>query len=97
MAAASDAANGQVFNVGSGVPISLKDAADRVVRIAGSGSVTSVPFPADKKKIEVGNYCADCSKIRRALGWEARVPFEEGLERTIEFYRKHKLHYWEED
>ncbi len=97
LAAAGDAANGEVFNVGSGVPVSLKEAAELVVQIAGSGAVTSVPFPPDKKKIEIGNYCADYSKIKRVLGWEPMTPLREGIKRTIEFYRQYRQHYWEEE
>jgi UDP-glucose 4-epimerase len=97
LAAASDAANGEVFNVGSGEPTSLRQAAELAVELAGSGSVQEVPFPADKKKIEIGNYVADCSKIRRVLGWQARTPLREGVRRTIDFFREHRLRYWTDD
>jgi UDP-glucose 4-epimerase len=97
LAAVSDASNGQVFNVGSGAPTSLREAADLVIEIAGTGSVQEVSFPAEKKKIEIGNYYADCSKIKRVLGWEARTPLREGVRRTIEFFREHRLRYWTDD
>ena len=94
LAAAADAANGEVFNVGSGVPVSLREAAELCIEIAGAGSVTDVEFPPDKKKIEIGNYIADYSKIKRVLGWEPGTPLREGVARTIEFYRQHRNHYW---
>jgi len=97
LAAASDAANGEVFNLGSGVPVSLREAAQLVVEIAGSGSVRSVPFPPDKQKIEIGNYYADYSKIQRTLGWRPVTPLREGIRRTIEFYRKYRQHYWDRE
>jgi len=95
LAAASDAANGQVFNVGSGQPASLREAAELVCEIAGSGSVRAVEFPPDKKRIEIGDYYADITKIRTVLGWQPRVPLREGLERTIAFYKKNWRHYWD--
>ena len=95
LAAASEAANGQVFNVGSGAATSLREAAELAVEIAGSGSIADKPFPADKQKIEIGNYCADITKIRRALGWAPRTPLREGVRRTVEFFRRHRLQYWD--
>lgn len=97
LAAVSDNANGQVFNVGSGAPVSLRKAAELTCEIAGSGSVRVVPFPPDKKKIEIGNYHADVSKIQRVLDWRPQVQLREGLRRTIEFFRRHRQHYWDED
>jgi len=96
LAAASDQSDGEVFNVGSGIPVSLRQAAELCVEIAGAGSVTRVAFPADKKKIEIGNYYADYSKIKRVLGWEPKTPLKEGITRTIAFYRKHQKQYWDD-
>ena len=97
MAAASDKANGEVYNIGSGVPTSLREAAHLCVEIAGTGSIREVEFPDDKKKIEIGNYYADYSKIGREIGWAPRTPLREGIERTISFFRRHRRHYWESE
>jgi UDP-glucose 4-epimerase len=97
LAAGMDAADGEAFNVGSGRPTSLREAAELAVRVAGRGKVEIVEFPPDKKRIEIGNYYADCRKIERALGWKARTPLEEGVKRTVEFFRRHKLRYWDND
>jgi UDP-glucose 4-epimerase len=97
LAAANDDANGEVFNIGSGAPVSLKEAAELVVDVAQAGAVHAVPFPPDKKKIEIGNYYADISKAGQVLGWEPKVSLREGLERTIEFFRLHQQHYWDID
>ena len=96
-AAASDAANGEVFNVGSGEGVSLRDAAELCIDVAGGGSVRAVDFPPDKRKIEIGNYRADCSKIKDVLGWQPATPLREGVERTVDFYREHWRHYWDEN
>ena len=94
LAASNEAANGQVFNVGSGVPTTLREAADLAVRVAGQGSVEIAEFPADKKKIEIGNYCADTRRIQRILGWQPRTPLADGVRKTIDFFRANRLHYW---
>lgn len=95
-AGASDVANGQVFNVGGPEPISLRDLLELMIEVAGRGSYRLVPFPEEKRAIDIGSVYADDNKIRRALGWEPRVDLREGLERTILFYREHRAEYWGE-
>ena len=93
LAAASDDANGQVFNLGDSGVISLKDLAELLIELNDGGEYVVREFPADRKRIDIGDYYADFSKIKAALGWEPRVPLREALERTIEFYREHLSHY----
>ncbi|MFN8632737.1 MAG: GDP-mannose 4,6-dehydratase [Chloroflexota bacterium] len=93
-AGASDVANGQVFNLGGPEPISLRDLLDLMIEVAGQGSYRLVPFPDEKKAIDIGSVYADYNKIQRALGWEPLVDLREGLERSMAFYRKHRREYW---
>ena len=73
-------ADGQVYNLGSSeLAISLIDLAQLVVKIAGEGEYRLIPFPPDRKAIDIGDYYADFSKIRRELGWTPRVPMATGL------------------
>ena len=92
-AAASDVSNGQVYNLGGDSVMSLKEVADILVELHGSGEYAVHPFPAARKRIDIGDYYADDSRIRSALGWEPRVGLREGLARTLEYYRNHLEHY----
>jgi UDP-glucose 4-epimerase len=92
-AGASDQAPGQVFNLGGETAISLVDLARMLIGIAGAGSYTLVPFPEERKRIDIGDFQADPTKIREALGWQPRVGLREGLERTVDYYRQHKERY----
>lgn len=94
MAGANDAANGQVMNVGAIEPISLRELADLLIEVAGSGSYELVPFPAERKAIDIGSVYVDDRKIRRVLKWRPHVDLREGLTRTIAFYRAHRAEYW---
>ena len=93
LVAADDASYGRVFNVGSGVGITIKELTDLIISVAGIGSVNFVPYPEERKAIEIGDYIADITKIKE-LGWSPRIELEEGLKRTIRFYEKYKDNYW---
>jgi UDP-glucose 4-epimerase len=93
MVAASDDANGRVFNLGGDCVISLKDLADLLIEINGGGEYVVKEFPPDRKRIDIGDFYADYSRIRSTLGWMPKVPLREGLARTLAFYREHLEHY----
>lgn len=93
MAAVSEKANGQIFNLGGDCLISLKDLAEMLVDINGSGEYSIKSFPKDRKKIDIGDYYSDYKLIYKTLGWEPRVSLKEELSRIIEFYRKNLEHY----
>jgi len=88
-------ADGQIFNLGADDPINLKDTAQLLVDSAGTGWYEIVPFPDDRKVIDIGDYYADYRKIRSKLGWKPAVPLGEGLKRTLEYYRQYAGQYWE--
>src|SRR5262249_54863868 len=88
-AGATDAVNGEVFNVGGDRAISHRDLAHALVKVAGSGSVEFVDWPVEKKAIDIGSFYADSSKFSRTSGWTPSVSLEEGLKRTVAFYRQH--------
>ena len=92
-AGASDVCDGGVFNVGGDAPISHRDLTQMLVTVAGSGTVKFVEWPAEKKRIDIGSFYSDSSRFRTTTGWQPQVSLEEGLRRTVAFYRQHLRHY----
>ena len=88
IAALSPTADGQIYNLGGDEPTSLKDLVEMMIEINGGGSYTLVPFPAEKKAIDIGDFIGDYTKIRTALGWRPRTRLREGLHKTIGFYKE---------
>jgi dTDP-glucose 4,6-dehydratase len=83
---------GETYNVGSGVEASIEEIADRVLEATGK--------PADLKQIVPDRpghdrrYLLDSSKLRRDLGWQPEIPFDEGLSETVDWYAEHR-DWWE--
>ena len=94
LSATNEEANGQVFNLGSDETINLGDLARLCVDVNGGGSFKIIPFPHDRKPIDIGDYYTDYRKIRSTLGWQPQVNLREGLKQTLEFYRANKEKYW---
>ncbi len=93
LAAANPQARGQVFNLGGDSVVSLRQLAGVLVEINGAGNYVLRDFPAGRKRIDIGDYYADYSRIQSLLGWRPRVSLREGLERTLTFYRQHLAQY----
>jgi UDP-glucose 4-epimerase len=92
--AATDAAYGEVFNVGNSRAWSFRELAETVVRATGSGRWELRPFPPERVAQEPGDYCSDVTKIGRIVGWRPTTSLEDGVRDTIAFYREHGKHYW---
>jgi UDP-glucose 4-epimerase len=93
LAATSPDAPGEVFNVGNDERRSLREIAETVVAVAGSGSVESVPWPKDRDAIDIGSYYGNSAKAKRLLGWEPRTLFADGIRKTIDYYRARREWY----
>jgi len=85
-AGASDAADGEIFNLGGQEPIALLKLAQLLIELAGRGGYVTRPFPEERKLIDIGDFAADSRKIERALGWKPRVALRDGLKRTLDYY-----------
>ena len=90
---ASDKANGKVYNLGSREVVALKDLAEQLTRIHGSGSYEIIPFPKERKAIDIGDYYSDFSLIENELGWQSNITLEQGLKQTLDYYMESYQHY----
>jgi UDP-glucose 4-epimerase len=92
-AGATDAVNGDVFNVGGNEPITHRDLVDLLLEEARQGSVRFVEWPEEKRRIDIGSFYSDSSKFTSATGWRPTVRLREGFARTLAYYRSHFDHY----
>jgi UDP-glucose 4-epimerase len=97
LAGASEAADGEIFNLGGDEPISVAELAAELIALTGRGVALGVPFPPDRQLIDIGNFYSSFLKIERTLGWRPRTSLRAGLRCTIEFYQQHRAHYWTSD
>jgi UDP-glucose 4-epimerase len=86
-AAVTPAVDGQALNIGSFPPVSLKTLADALIEANGGGEMVIKTFPAERKRIDIGDYYADDSRFRTATGWSAKVDLAEGLRNCLAYYR----------
>ena len=93
LAATHPQAVGHVFNLGGVGRVSLRHLAQTLVDVAGRGSYTVRAFPADRKKIDIGDYYSDCRLIGKKLGWKPRTTIKQALAQTFGYYRRELQHY----
>jgi dTDP-glucose 4,6-dehydratase/UDP-glucose 4-epimerase len=95
LAGAGDEHNGKTYNLGSDEIVSLGQLAEMMTRLGHGGTFEIVPFPADRKAIDIGDYYSDFSLFQKASGWTPKVRLAEGLRRTVDYYEANARHYWE--
>ena len=79
--------------MGGDCVISLKDTAQLLLDASGGGEFKIREFPAERKRIDIGDYYSDYSLIRKELGWEPKVSLRDGFAKTVAFYRENLEHY----
>jgi UDP-glucose 4-epimerase len=94
MTAVGEAAVGEILNVGRDQPTDFVELAETLVRLCG-GRWEFAPFTPERLAQEPGDFYSDISKIRRLVGWEPTVALADGLQATLDFYRRHGHHYWQ--
>ncbi len=95
LAALNPRADGQVFNLGSREVVSLERLAQMLVELHPGARYEAVPFPLERKAIDIGDYYSDYRKIEAELDWQPKVALREGLVASLNFYREHRQHYWD--
>ena len=94
IAATHSRLRGDYFNLGGERPVTLEAFVQLLLHVTGRGSYRIVPFPADKKAIDIGSVYTSAEKFNAATGWKPRTTLEEGLTRTVDYYRRFRKHYW---
>jgi UDP-glucose 4-epimerase len=82
------------INIAGAEPISLESLARHVSEVAGkSAGYRLIPFPEERRRIDIGSSWLDCAKAARVLGWRPRTSLADGLAETVAYYRRHASHY----
>jgi UDP-glucose 4-epimerase len=76
----------EIYNLGHERPYRLRDFAEALARRL-PVTLREVPFPAESRRIDIGDYYADFGKFRRATGWSPKFDLEAGLDATLLHYR----------
>ena len=95
LSALDEKANGQVFNLGSREVVSLSQLAKMLCELRTGATYEVVPFPPERKAIDIGDYYSDYTKVNKALGWEPKIGLAQGLTTCVSYYEKNNEHYWE--
>ena len=89
------------YNLGGmNKPVTLLETAETLVAAAHDLNLPVIPepfvvrdYPEERKKIDIGDYYSDDTKIRNQLGWTPQVDLREGFRRTLSYYSSHFQHY----
>ncbi len=93
LAVVSDAACGNIFNLGGEQVVTLTELAHELVTVSGEGTYLTKSFPPERKPIDIGDYYANYQLIQSTLGWQPRVSLRNGLTQTVAYYRNNLSHY----
>jgi UDP-glucose 4-epimerase len=91
----SQQAYGEIFNVGSDIPVNFREMVETTIDVAKSGQWQFAEFSAERKALEPGDFYSDITKIRNVIGWEPKTSLKDGIAKTVEYYRKHGQYYWD--
>jgi UDP-glucose 4-epimerase len=84
---------GKACNIGGHGPVSLLSLAEALVAANGGGGFAKREFPAERKRIDIGDYYATDAMFRQITGWSPRVDLRAGLADSLAFFRQHLAHY----
>jgi len=88
LAATDDRAIGCTFNLGSKEVVSLRELAGILIKANnGAGTLNVKDFPAERKKIDIGDYYSDFSLISNSLSWTPQTSLLDGLGKTLDYYK----------
>jgi UDP-glucose 4-epimerase len=85
--------DGEIYNLG-GESATLLEVAKLLIEIAGRGRYRLVPWPPEKRVIDIGSFEADYRKLTDAVGWRPRTALADGLREMIRYYERRRQYYW---
>ena len=89
----SKKADGEVFIVGTGVPTSLIDITNIIKKYIPNSKYNIVNYPPELKSVDFMHFYSTSSKLQKALSWQAKTDLEDGIKKTIKFYKKNLQEY----
>ncbi|AUP81063.1 GDP-mannose 4,6-dehydratase [Flavivirga eckloniae] len=93
LCALSEKTNGHIYNLGDSNPINLKETASILIEENRKGTYEMIPFPEDRKSIDIGDFYANFDKISQDLGWYPKTSFREGIRETLAYYKQNMADY----
>ena len=93
LAAQNKKSDGKIYCIGSGEKTMFVDYVKKIVEIAGTGSFEPVEWPGKRKSIDIGDFYSDFKLIKEELGWTPSTPLDQGLKKTIDFYKQRLQEY----
>lgn len=92
LASLNDQCFGQVFNLGSEDRLGLLDFVQTLATLI-AVSYKIIPFPADKKLIDIGDYFGDYKAFSSVTGWQPQTNLRDGLAQTLDYFQAHRMNY----
>lgn len=86
LVARNQAANGEIFMVGSGNEVRFIDMVKLVIKTVGKGKYIHAPYPFERGKVDIKRFVASYAKLNKMLGWTPKISLEEGVKKTVDFY-----------
>jgi UDP-glucose 4-epimerase len=83
----------RVFNLGGEERLTFATMAEVIAQAGGASSIRKLPLPESLRKLDIGSYYTDTGRFRAEFAWKPKIPFREGVQTTLAFYRKHRQHY----
>ena len=93
IAATRPEARGKIYNLGAPEPLSLEDTARLMCKLSEGASYEKIPFPEERKAIDDGDFVCDYKAFQSTFDWDPKVNFQEGISKSIDYYRKNLDYY----
>lgn len=93
LAATRSEARGKIYNLGAPSPLSLEDTAELMCKLNEGASYEKIPFPEERKAIDVGDFVCDYKVFQSTFGWNPKVKFQEGISKSIDYFRENLDYY----